>query len=84
MPTHANQTLRPPGGDGSFDDEAAVNETLAALLLVMEKLDERIGPMLETDGRQFNRRWVQGSRVQGLTFGGTVRHCGMKGMCEPE
>ncbi len=35
-----------------------MNETLAQLLLVMEKLDERIGPMLEQDGRQFNTRCV--------------------------
>lgn len=43
--------------DDSFDDEEAVNETLAQLLLVMEKLDDRIAPMLEQDGRFFNRRW---------------------------
>eukprot|EP00775_Hariotina_reticulata_P009908 gene9907-10064_t len=38
------------------EDEEALNETLAQLLLVLENLDERIGPMLEQDGRHFNRR----------------------------
>ena len=40
----------------SFDDEDGVNETLAQLLVVMEHLDERIGPMLEHDGQHFNKR----------------------------
>ena len=40
----------------SFDDEASVNETLAQLLMVMEHLDDRIGPMLERDGAAFNKR----------------------------
>lgn len=39
-----------------MEDEEALNETLAQLLLVLEQLDERIGPMLEQDGRHFNRR----------------------------
>ncbi|GFH16963.1 uncharacterized protein HaLaN_13489, partial [Haematococcus lacustris] len=38
----------------SFDDEDGVNETLAQLLMVMEALDESIGPMLEQDGQHFN------------------------------
>jgi hypothetical protein len=42
--------------EDSFEDEEAVNETLAQLLMVMEKLDDRIGPMLEQDGRHFNLR----------------------------
>jgi hypothetical protein len=42
--------------DDSFEDEEAVNETLAQLLMVMEKLDDRIGPMLEQDGKHFNLR----------------------------
>jgi hypothetical protein len=40
----------------SFDDEDGVNETLAQLLLVIEALDESIGPMLEQDGTYFNPR----------------------------
>ncbi|MEW5300941.1 MAG: hypothetical protein WDW36_003832 [Sanguina aurantia] len=43
--------------DASFDDEESLNETLAQLLMVMEHLDDRIGPMLEQDGAHFNRRW---------------------------
>jgi hypothetical protein len=40
------------------EDEEALNETLGELLLVLEQLDERIGPMLEQDGSHFNKRWV--------------------------
>jgi hypothetical protein len=46
----------------SFEDEEAVNETLAQLLMVMESLDGRIGPMLEQDGSHFNERWGYLSR----------------------
>lgn len=46
--------------DDSFEDEEALNETLAQLLMVMEKLDDRIGPMLEQDGRHFNARCGEG------------------------
>lgn len=50
-----------PGGGGvagSIDeDEEAVNESLAQLLMVMERLDEQIGPMLEQEGQYFNRNW---------------------------
>jgi hypothetical protein len=46
----------------SFDEEEAVNETLAQLLMVMEALDARIGPMLEQDGRHFNDKWGYLSR----------------------
>lgn len=38
------------------EDEEALNETLGELLLVLEQLDERIGPMLEQDGAHFNKR----------------------------
>jgi hypothetical protein len=45
------------GGEAlSVEDEEALNETLAQLLLVLDELDDRIGPMLEQDGRHFNRR----------------------------
>lgn len=51
-----------PGGSidaSSFgpEDEEALNETLGELLLVLEQLDERIGPMLEQDGAHFNKRY---------------------------
>jgi hypothetical protein len=42
------------------EDEEALNETLGELLLVLEQLDGRIGPMLEQDGSHFNRRCVRG------------------------
>lgn len=47
------------GLDDGFEDEAAVNESLAQLLCVMDALDERIGPMLGQDGRHFNERCVR-------------------------
>ncbi|GLC35595.1 hypothetical protein PLESTM_000341200 [Pleodorina starrii] len=47
----------------SFDDEEGINETLAQLLMVMEHLDDRIGPMLERDGEHFNKRWGYLSRA---------------------
>jgi hypothetical protein len=53
----------------SFDDEEAVNETLAQLLMVMEALDARIGPMLEEDGDNFNQRWGYLSRWGGAGAG---------------
>ncbi|EFJ49794.1 hypothetical protein VOLCADRAFT_80573 [Volvox carteri f. nagariensis] len=47
----------------SFEDEEGINETLAQLLMVMEHLDDRIGPMLERDGEHFNKRWGYLSRA---------------------
>jgi hypothetical protein len=45
------------GGEAlSVEDEEALNETLAQLLLLLDELDDCIGPMLEQDGRHFNRR----------------------------
>eukprot|EP00798_Chlamydomonas_sp_ICE-L_P002060 gene2060-18239_t len=41
----------------TFEDEDRLNETLAQLLMVMEVLDDKIGPMLEEDGSEFNKRW---------------------------
>jgi hypothetical protein len=46
----------PPPHSFSAEDEEALNETLGELLLVLEQLDERIGPMLEQDGAHFNKR----------------------------
>jgi hypothetical protein len=46
----------PPGGEAPYD-EARVNEALAELLAVMERLDEEIGPLIEADGAHFNQRW---------------------------
>ncbi|EIE26811.1 HAD-superfamily hydrolase [Coccomyxa subellipsoidea C-169] len=44
-------------------DESSINATLAQLLMVMERLDAKIGPMLERDGREFNERWGYLSRA---------------------
>lgn len=60
------------------EDEEALNETLGELLLVLEQLDERIGPMLEQDGSHFNKRCARtggwslgwGGWVQGAGWGG--------------
>ncbi|KAG2443763.1 hypothetical protein HXX76_002109 [Chlamydomonas incerta] len=49
--------------NASFEDEEGINETLAQLLMVMEHLDDRIGPALERDGEHFNKRWGYLSRA---------------------
>ncbi len=65
----------------SFEDEEGINETLAQLLMVMEHLDDRIGPMLERDGEHFNRRWVNaGGQGQPIAGRGTAVH-GASGEC---
>lgn len=47
----------------STDDEQETNDTLGQLLMVMQKLDDEIGPMIEADGMHFNRRWGYLSRA---------------------
>ena len=44
-------------------DEQRVNEALAQLLAVMERLDDQIGPAIERDGADFNSRWGYLSRA---------------------
>jgi len=39
------------------EDEKRVNEALAQLIAVMERLDDVIGPAIEKDGADFNLRW---------------------------
>jgi HAD superfamily 5'-nucleotidase-like hydrolase len=39
------------------EDEQRVNEALAQLIAVMERLDDVIGPAIEQDGSDFNQRW---------------------------
>jgi hypothetical protein len=58
-------SLDPPASLSSFgpEDEEALNDTLGELLLVLEQLEERIGPMLERDGHPFNSRWGYLSRA---------------------
>ncbi|XP_031496925.1 uncharacterized protein LOC116262049 [Nymphaea colorata] len=34
-----------------------LTETMQKLLIVMQRLDEKIAPMLEADGEKFNKRW---------------------------
>ncbi|XP_010547040.1 PREDICTED: 5'-nucleotidase domain-containing protein 4 [Tarenaya hassleriana] len=38
-------------------DDKELTETMQKLLIVMQRLDEKIGPMLESDGELFNKRW---------------------------
>nr|GMC84471.1 5'-nucleotidase domain-containing protein 4 isoform X1 [Ipomoea batatas] len=38
-------------------DDKELTESIQKLLIVMQKLDEKIAPMLEADGEHFNRRW---------------------------
>ncbi|XP_021774690.1 5'-nucleotidase domain-containing protein 4-like [Chenopodium quinoa] len=38
-------------------DDKELTESMQKLLIVMQKLDEKIAPMLETDGELFNKRW---------------------------
>ncbi|KAL9237571.1 hypothetical protein vseg_012103 [Gypsophila vaccaria] len=38
-------------------DDQELTESLQKLLIVMQKLDEKIAPMLDSDGELFNQRW---------------------------
>ncbi|GAB4859005.1 hypothetical protein Ancab_010476 [Ancistrocladus abbreviatus] len=38
-------------------DDQELTESMQKLLIVMQKLDEEIAPMLESDGELFNKRW---------------------------
>lgn len=40
----------------NMDDED-LTESMQKLLIVMQRLDEKIAPMLEADGELFNSRW---------------------------
>lgn len=42
----------------NMDDED-LTESMQKLLIVMQRLDEKIAPMLESDGELFNSRYVQ-------------------------
>lgn len=62
------RALAGPGGKGpgprvNPEEEAEVNEALAELLQVMDRLDEIIGPAIERDGAEFNTRWGYLSRA---------------------
>lgn len=37
-------------------DDQELTESIQKLLIVMQRLDEKIAPMLEADGELFNRR----------------------------
>ncbi|XP_030539967.2 5'-nucleotidase domain-containing protein 4 [Rhodamnia argentea] len=38
-------------------DDQELTESMQKLLIVMQRLDKKIAPLLETDGELFNRRW---------------------------
>ncbi|KAH9624264.1 hypothetical protein KSS87_022827 [Heliosperma pusillum] len=38
-------------------DDQELTESLQKLLIVMQRLDEKIAPMLDSDGELFNKRW---------------------------
>ncbi|CAK7327470.1 unnamed protein product [Dovyalis caffra] len=38
-------------------DDHELTESMQKLLIVMQRLDEKIAPMLEADGERFNKRW---------------------------
>lgn len=44
-------------------DDQELTESMQKLLIVMQRLDQKIAPMLETDGEQFNKRWGYLSRA---------------------
>ncbi|TVU22389.1 hypothetical protein EJB05_32081 [Eragrostis curvula] len=44
-------------------DDQELAESMQKLLIVMQRLDEKIGPMLESDGELFNKRWGWLSRA---------------------
>lgn len=39
-------------------DDHELTESMQKLLIVMQRLDEKIGPMLESDGELFNKRYI--------------------------
>ena len=39
-------------------DDQELTESMQKLLIVMQRLDEKIGPMLEADGELFNKRYI--------------------------
>lgn len=44
-------------------DDQELTETMQKLLIVMQRLDQKIAPMLEADGELFNKRWGYLSRA---------------------
>ncbi|XP_075476411.1 uncharacterized protein LOC142517833 [Primulina tabacum] len=44
-------------------DDKDLTESIQKLLIVMQRLDDKIGPMLEGDGELFNKRWGYLSRA---------------------
>uniref|UniRef100_A0A0E0C003 5'-nucleotidase n=1 Tax=Oryza meridionalis TaxID=40149 RepID=A0A0E0C003_9ORYZ len=44
-------------------DDQELTESMQKLLIVMQRLDEKIAPMLESDGELFNKRWGWLSRT---------------------
>ncbi|KAK9161863.1 hypothetical protein Syun_008204 [Stephania yunnanensis] len=44
-------------------DDQELTESMQKLLIVMQRLDDKIGPMLEADGEHFNKRWGYLSRA---------------------
>nr|GEX15224.1 5'-nucleotidase domain-containing protein 4 isoform X1 [Tanacetum cinerariifolium] len=44
-------------------DDKELTESVQKLLIVMQRLDEKIAPMLEEDGEHFNNRWGYLSRA---------------------
>lgn len=44
-------------------DDNELTESMQKLLLVMQRLDQKIGPMLDEDGELFNKRWGYLSRA---------------------
>lgn len=38
-------------------DDQELTESMQKLLIVMQRLDQKIGPMLEADGEHFNKRY---------------------------
>ncbi|KAJ3694058.1 hypothetical protein LUZ60_009538 [Juncus effusus] len=44
-------------------DDKELTESMQKLLIVMQRLDEKIAPMLEADGELFNKRWGYLSRA---------------------
>ena len=39
-------------------DDQELTESMQKLLIVMQRLDHKIAPMLEADGEHFNKRFV--------------------------
>jgi len=54
-------------------DDQELTESMQKLLIVMQRLDEKIGPMLESDGELFNKRYATYNIFLLVNFGKSLK-----------